>query len=144
MKGDRNTKQGMTLVEVAICLGLVSFALISMLGLLPTGMATLREARSSTAEGNYLQSLNAEYLSLGFLNIPQSKIFYFDQDGQRVDSSDPWKRYLVTVEAVPPEYPGMPSGIENSLRRFMVTSRQDGNTSAPARIRFLNIADGGF
>jgi uncharacterized protein (TIGR02598 family) len=143
----RSAEQGMTLAEVAICLGLISFALVSMLGLLPTGMVTLREARDATAEGNYLQSLNAAYLSLGFSDMPASETYYFDQDGQAVTESSPLKRYRVTVEVMAPNYPGKPAGIENSLRSLRLTARQldgSGNPVGTERIRSLKIADGGF
>lgn len=137
----------MTLVEVAICLGLMSFALVSMLGLLPAGLSTLRDARDATAQGNYLQTLSAAYLSLGFTNMPASETYFFDQDGQQVEETAPTRHYRVSVEVQSPEYPGKPAGIEKSLRQLKVTSGQldsSGTPVGPTRIHSLNIADGGF
>ena len=143
----KTAEHGMTLTEVAICLGLISFAMVSMMGLLSTGLFTLRDARDTTAEGNSLRSLNAAYLSLGFTNMPASNTYYFDQDGQASESLSPSKRYQVTVEVQPPKYPGKPAGIENSLSSLRITSRQidgSGTPIASPRIRSLKVANAGF
>ncbi len=138
----------MTLVEVTIALGLVSFGLISVLGLLPTGLITLRDARDSSARSRYLQTIQAEYLSLSFGDVPSNNLFYFDRDGQPVEAASSSKLYKVSVESLAPVYPDQPVGVEDSLRRLRVTSWQlnsSGTTNGLApNIRALQIADGGF
>jgi len=144
----RAATRGMTLVEVTICLGLVSFGLISVLGLLPTGLITLRDARDASARSSYLQTISAEYLSLSFADVPSSNTFFFDRDGQPVDSSSSSQLYKVAVESLTPVYPNQPTGVENRLRRLRVTSWQlnsAGVTNGRApHIQALQIADGGF
>ena len=137
----------MTLVEVTICLGLVSFGLISVLGLLPTGLMTLRDARDASARSRYLQTISAEYLSLSFADVPSSNTFFFDRDGQLVESSSPSRLYKVAVETLAPKYPAQPAGITNSLLRLRASSwhlDSSGATSGAPRIQALQIADSGL
>jgi type II secretory pathway pseudopilin PulG len=63
-----NDSRGFSLVEVTLALGLVAFALISLLGLLPVGLNTVRESSDQRDGMNILSALDAD-----IRNVPSGK-----------------------------------------------------------------------
>jgi prepilin-type N-terminal cleavage/methylation domain-containing protein len=47
----RNPRRGFTLVEIAICLGIIGVALVAIIGILPAGLHTQRDSREETIVG---------------------------------------------------------------------------------------------
>ena len=86
--------QGFSLVEVALALGIVAFAFVSLFGLLPVGLTTFRNAIDTTNESRIVQSFVSKVIATDFENL-QSKvdysstqeIVYFDEEGSLVDTS---------------------------------------------------------
>lgn len=72
-----------TLVEMAIALGIMSFSLVAILGLVPIGLTTLRESMDVTAQAYIIQSLlNEAYLSDRSTLAASTR--YFDESGRSV------------------------------------------------------------
>ena len=44
----RRGESGFTMVEIALCLGVIAFALVAIIGVLPTGLKVQRENREET------------------------------------------------------------------------------------------------
>ena len=85
---------GFSLVEVTLAMGLVSFALLTILGIMPVGMNTLRQATEQTVESQIVQKIGGEasLTSFGQLGTNFSnKTFYYDDQG----------RYLTNAGAAP-------------------------------------------
>ena len=149
-RGFQNAEaRGFSLVEVTIALGLVTFGLVSILGVLPVGLSTLREARETAAYANLLQQVEAEYASTPFVSILQSRTFYFDQEGRMLNSNLSSVRYRLEVRTAAPSYPGMPGQIGTRLKRLEIemVRLSGGSESAPAgpAVHFaLQIADSGI
>ncbi len=134
--------RGFSLVEVTIALGLVVFALVSALAILPIGLSTLREAREAVARANILQQVGAEFGAMPFADIPLAQTNYFDLEGRRADSAG---FYEVRIRTLTPHYPGMPAGIGDRLKRIGVEilHSQEGTNRPPLRAS-LDIADSGL
>ena len=95
--------QGFSLVEVALALGIVAFAFVSLFGLLPTGLGVFRSAIDTSNETWIMQGLNSmvqvtEWPKIVPPNGSQSElekeIFYYNEEGRLTDtktnqSSDP-------------------------------------------------------
>lgn len=97
---------GFSLVEVVSSLGIVSFGLIALLGLLPMGMQVSREARESTAESQinqYLSNLVRQTAADRLPDILDPRIFYFDRQGLPVseDSAERFYRANLTLSSQP-------------------------------------------
>lgn len=80
--------QGFSIVEIALALGIVGFAFIALMGLLPAGLTTFRAAIDQTNEGRIMESLTSQTEAAEFNNLakefdfPQSNaVFYFDEEG---------------------------------------------------------------
>ena len=55
-----------SLVEVVIALGVTSFVLLALLGTLPTGIKSVQDSMSDSAQANILQQIRAELQQVSF------------------------------------------------------------------------------
>jgi len=138
------------LVEVTIALGLVTFAMVSTLAILPVGLSSLRDAREIQAQANILQQVGTDFEATPFAEIPATNVFHFDPDGLRLADSDTAGpgSYEVTTQVSAPSYPGMPGSIANRLKRVEIEilrlDRGEGQPSARTPVRAaLEVADSG-
>lgn len=53
----KGNKQGFTLVEIAIALGIIAFALVALMAMLPVGLTSLHESKRNTIDARVLQEL---------------------------------------------------------------------------------------
>ncbi|PTX99410.1 hypothetical protein DB346_16315 [Verrucomicrobia bacterium LW23] len=89
-------RSGFSLVEVVLSLGIMSFVLVAILGLVPLGLATLRESMDATARLHITQTLLNEGYS-GDPGAMAANTRYFDEYGMALASqTDEW-RYKVKM-----------------------------------------------
>ena len=87
------SRAGFSLVEVALAIGIVAFAFVALLGLIPTGLNTFRQAIDKTNETAIVQDLNSmvqvtPWDKIDALDYKTSQeIFYYNDEGRFVDSS---------------------------------------------------------
>ena len=76
-------KQGFSLVEIAIALAIVSFTGITLLGLISSGLVSIRQAMNTTAESEIVQSLTNEIILTTYSNLSSlsNQYFYYDVQG---------------------------------------------------------------
>jgi len=85
---------GFSLVEVSLALGIMAFALIALLALVPEALKTTRKAIQTSVSANVMQQVMsevqlAEFKELEEIEQQTGKIsYYFDADGYRVNSQD--------------------------------------------------------
>lgn len=79
----RKRSFGFSLVEVVTALGIVSFGLVSMMGLLVAGISTFREAVNATTEAQIAQQLANKMALADYSAIATNsgKVYYFTQEG---------------------------------------------------------------
>lgn len=129
--------EGFSLVEVTLAIGIVSFCLFTMLGLLPTGLNTLRDAAAHTAQAQILQQVasQAQVLpytnSSGGLTLPTflNTNLFFDEAGLKTALAAN-ARYEVTFNTLNPTYPGSERApaISNSVTSIRINIRPTGQT----------------
>ena len=135
--------RGFSLVEVTLALGLVSFAVITIMGLLPTGLSTLRQAMNQTVEAQIVRTIGAQSVIAPFTNL--ASLSYFDNEG--LPSTPANAYYTVNVTPSAPVFPGVANAgvMTNSLTalRIQIVARQ--NPAAPGKTNFytLEVANAG-
>jgi len=93
-----NRRAAFSLVEVVLSLGIVSFAFVGLLGLLPIGLNTFNNSIDATVESQIAQGVLAEvkqakFSQLSTLNAGSASVmtptpgFYFDDQGKPVTSN---------------------------------------------------------
>lgn len=86
MKANRPTQKnhGMSLVEVALALGILSFTMVAIMGLLPVGLAASRQSIDKALELEIRQSLMAWMISYPFSALPESGSFHYNAEAVRL------------------------------------------------------------
>jgi uncharacterized protein (TIGR02598 family) len=127
-----------SLVEVTLALGLVGFAVLAVIGLLPGGLSTLRQSMEQTVEAQIVQSIAAQSVITPFKQMSTNDQ-YFDDEG--LPSTAAEARYTAKVTFPPSTYPGssISADIESSLAtvRIQLVSRQE------SRFYTLKVANSG-
>ncbi|MBN8710765.1 MAG: hypothetical protein BGO12_00785 [Verrucomicrobia bacterium 61-8] len=88
-RASRKKTTAFSLVEVVTALGIVSFGLVSMMGLLVAGIGTFREAVNATTEAQIAQQL-ANKMSLADYSAivtNSEKVYHFTQEGLPVQNA---------------------------------------------------------
>jgi uncharacterized protein (TIGR02598 family) len=128
-----------SLVEITLSLGLVSFALVAMLGLLPTGLSTLRESMGQTVEAQILQTISSRAVISSFTNISATNL-YFDREGLPVGSQGS-AYYTANLTLGAASFPGSENAVAlaNSLKNLRVDLVARPNPSAGGRTNSYSI-----
>jgi uncharacterized protein (TIGR02598 family) len=85
--------RGFSLVEVVMALGIMSFALMGIVGLLPAGLSQFRQAVDVTMKAQISQELTAsvqrtEFIDLnGFGTASSPKVSYYDSEGAQLSET---------------------------------------------------------
>jgi uncharacterized protein (TIGR02598 family) len=79
----KKSLRGFSLVEVTLALGIITFGLIAVMGLLPTGMKLTKQSADEVAAVNIMTGISASLLqkaaSTG--SLPSNDTNYFDANG---------------------------------------------------------------
>ena len=134
-------KQGFTLVECVLAIGVVGVALLSIMGLLPVASATLKESTSQTVVAHINQSLSSQYRKIPFPEI-RGGTHYFDNDGlEVVEAAGARFRAEVDVEQVAAEDLALDGG---AVKRLVIEIREAAVDGGPlVGKRGLVISDSG-
>jgi len=99
-------RQGFSLVEVVLAIGVTSFALLGMVALIPMGMKTSHQAIDAMTEAQIVQYARNELELTPFASLASSwdlatvgtakGTLYFDNQGLPTTSTDPEMIYKVT------------------------------------------------
>lgn len=132
---------GFSLVEVVIALAIAAVGIVSILGLLPHSLETIKKTGNLTSEARILQKIAGEY-NLGGWNETAgttSEVQYFDDQGVEVKTTDPdfETRFVYVAElnvpALDTRLPSTSGGVvEQNLRRVIVKI-------APVPVRDFNF-----
>ncbi len=85
LSGHRHrSRSAFTLIEVAISLGIFSFAFIAILGVVPSGLRSMRDSIDATAGARILQGVEADLRGKG---AAAADTIYFDESGSRTSQT---------------------------------------------------------
>ncbi len=139
-------KGGFSLVEVTMALGIVSFAVIGIMGLLPTGLSSLRSAMNQTVEAQIVRSVGSQSVVAAFTNLASlTNLAYFDEEGLPTESAK--AHYTTRVSPSAPVFPGASNvdNLTNSLVALKIEIVARPNPDAPGKTNFysLQVANAG-
>jgi uncharacterized protein (TIGR02598 family) len=116
-------RRAFSLVEVVLALGMMSFAMISVVGLIPVGLGNFRDARRLSIEAGIAQRLSGD-LRLAGRSVAAGS-YYFDDQGAPVEEAA--ALYVARVEAPSGLEAGDFVGADVPARTILVTISRKGN-----------------
>lgn len=135
LKSRQHAGAGFSLAEVMLAMAIASFALLALIGVLPEGLESLRDAEKRAAEARMVQDVTARYQLLDWeeadLDGGSEEEFEFDSSGNPLESSSDRVIYKarVTIESANP----LPNESSSSpfLRRIRIriTDRWDNGSA---------------
>jgi len=134
----RKILRGFSLIEVVIALGIGSFALVAMLGVIPVGLQSIRDSVFVTSQAAITESLvaNAQRTPWDKLDAWNGALRYFSVEGRPLTTSNSAAVFAVTtrlVKTVPAASTGLP---HQQLARLTVEIRSL-NSQQTAKISAL-------
>ena len=115
------TKNGFSLIEVVLALAVFSFAVIAVVGLVPSGLVSLQSSSADSLALNVLQDISQDIalttqapvtsrtsprykipVPIPSTATPPSPLTYYFNDGGVLAASNTTARYKVTVTIIPP------------------------------------------
>jgi uncharacterized protein (TIGR02598 family) len=87
MKIHLSRKQAFSLIEIVLALGIISFALVAMLGLVGVSLNSGREATSDTDLSSMQAQVVAELQAKSFSTLTNTTVYYFNIDGKLIPTS---------------------------------------------------------
>jgi uncharacterized protein (TIGR02598 family) len=116
---DSKRRSAFSLIEVTISLGIVAFAMVPIIGLVSTGMTSLRHSMDETVRGEIVRKVSGEASRVSYSKLSgefQDKTFYFDDEGVQQSSSNVSTIFVATTTlASPPSLITSDSGIAQLL-----------------------------
>jgi len=115
---------GFSLVEVVLAIGVIGFGVLIVLGLMPVGLNTMRQAMDNSTEMQIVKQITGEALLTPFSRLSTNfsgKTFYYDEQGIKESTASDKTRYWAITSITSPGYPGsdnLPAttSITNSLK----------------------------
>lgn len=133
--GRTRPQNAFSLVEVTLAIGVVSFALLSLLGLVPMGLMAVRESAQQVACSHIVQKLGGDLAMIsrddvaGYVQEPR----YFDYDGRPVSSGAGDAVFVANFDAGTLRYPGSDTldGLNDHTRIVVTIARAQAYDAAP-------------
>jgi uncharacterized protein (TIGR02598 family) len=85
-----------SLIEVVLALGIVSFAMVSIFGLICLGIGSVRQSLDSMVRTQIAQGIVSDAQLADFDNLADYHVYY-DEDGNEVTAADTRQIYAVQV-----------------------------------------------
>lgn len=122
-----------TLIETVLAIGIVSFAFVALMGLLPCGLQVFRKAMDTTLEGQMVQHLVGQLSQTPYDDLTQlqGQDFWFDEAGGPVTESSAGIYSASLSLNAQPALPGSASYANGGLTGVTITLKRK-NETAPA------------
>jgi len=78
---------GFSLVEVVLAIGIFSFCLIPLMGLIPVALKTSRDSIDRSIEVRMLQAVRANLVNTPYSSLAGGGLFVFDAEGGALDTN---------------------------------------------------------
>lgn len=122
------SRAAFSLVDVVLALGICSFALMAIVGMIPVGLSTFRDAMNTTAQSQIVQSLASEVLltdSNCLAALSPASLFYDDQ-GALVNASSEQLAYTARIDKQDIESPAGLSSLSGTTMVIRIARTHPG------------------
>jgi uncharacterized protein (TIGR02598 family) len=136
-----------SLVEVVLALGVVSFALLALVGTLPAGVKALQDSMSESARANTTQQIRAELEQVSFgtnaagvnyIDTLSQQTNYYSSEGLPLSNSS-GAYYMAAFQVQPATIPGTTSNFQStSAQTIQVILSYPLNAPASSRTQTTN------
>jgi len=136
-------RRGFSLVEVVVALGLMSFVLVGLVGLMPIGLNTIRDARNDSLRAEIIKSVanTAQQTDFSLLGTLNGTKYQFDNSGM-LSSTDALYEAVLSTGLV-----GVPSSTSpvtlRGLASVTIAIHRLPNTNSEASTHVVFIPDNG-
>lgn len=103
IRKSRSLAKGFSLAEVILAVGITAIGITSLVGLVPTGLDSLRQSAERVAKTKIIQAVVADY-QMGDWGqraagqMLQDREYTFDEQGMPVPKNDTWRHYTVKAK----------------------------------------------
>jgi uncharacterized protein (TIGR02598 family) len=160
VQSPRTYRQAFSLIEVVLSLGIIAFAFVAIVGLIPVGLQTFRDSVDKTVETQIVQKLTAIAQQTEFSKLDDvagasdtaPEYYYFNDEGEFVDDSDKAKSLYTAAIWKTGSTTELPAGATTSsmvtlnIRIYANKGLFDGDKPAPQfgyRAYSAHVADYG-
>ena len=92
---------GFSLVEVVMAIGILSFAMVPLVGMLPTGLNTFRNSIDRSVSTQIAQRIISEARQTGFTNLSSLQVNrYFTDEGDATTETSPNRIYVARTDVI--------------------------------------------
>ena len=141
----RTRRSAFSLIEVVLAIGIIAFAFVSIVGLVPVGLATLNRAIDSTVTSQIVQQLVTEAQQMSYTNLSNfSGGRNFDSEGVETSNNTD---FVYQAYIYPPTKQFLSNSYVNTLRievskNLSVSEQKVKNPAAVKSFTFM-VADTG-
>lgn len=148
MRWNSPRSDGFTLVEVTMAIGIISFALLTMIGLMPAGLGALRDSTQQSINAQILQQISSGLVVKSFESRTDFSAFggtnlYFDEQAQPLTTSSK-ARYKAAITVQNPSLPGVTGddvqNLASSLKRLGISITREDVPNAATNSYSLQIS----
>jgi uncharacterized protein (TIGR02598 family) len=142
MSGIFRNRKAFSLVEVAMAMGMITFCLVAVLGLLPVGLSTFRAATETTIESQIVNQIASDATLMPFSKLSDyagASPYYFNEEGSPVQAERE-ASYWANLSLQTPNYPDKPANIGDDLVNLQVKITTIRNRNAPNKVHNLFVA----
>ena len=135
-----------SLVEVVMALGIAAFCLVALLGLMPVGLKTVRDARGDALRAEVLKAMGniAQQTDYSLLGNLAGKKYYFDINGLLVNSTSADAIYEAVLSTGTVSVPSSSTSTALSgATSVTVAISRSANTNSEATTHTLFISNNG-
>ena len=137
-----SSRSAFSLVEVALAVGIVSFAMLGVMGTLSVGLQTVRDSINETAKANIAGHLRGELQRIPFteseasnytIDTLEKETYFYSRDGLLTTSTDArayYKAVFKVSDGVVSSSDGASSFQKGSARNVTVTLKFPASASA--------------
>ncbi len=141
-------QKAFSLIEVTLAIGIVAFAMIPLLGLVPVGLNAAQNSMRQTANTHILNQVSSGLDRLPFgdqVDDYVNQTLYFDYNGAPVSTAAD-SIFTVTMTALGPSFPGSAqlTGINQYLKRVRVNILPSGHPENEAKAFVITLANPGL
>lgn len=129
-------QQAFTLVEVTLAIGVVSFAVLGLLGLVPMGLIAVRESSQQVAYSHILRKVGSDLTTIDRAGVAAylQEQRYFDPDGRAVAENDANRVYVTSFSSGALRFPGSEKleGVEDHTRIVVTIAKRPSGAGGEA------------